>query len=141
MTPFAEAMAQTVLFVCQDGETTALRFWPGPLPDAFAISLARLTGFIGAADACTTGTTDTVAAASASAVQLTSTLILIPAPPSGQNYRYLLRLAPCMAAPHCALPGGGPAAGRQYRLGYRRPPARRAGAGPGESRAPGGAAR
>jgi len=46
--PFAAAMDQTVLFVCHIGETDALRFWPGPLPDASAASLAWPVAVAGA---------------------------------------------------------------------------------------------
>src|ERR1022692_4884815 len=80
MTPFAAASAQTVWLVCHDGETTELTFWPGPLPDACAIALTPLAGLARAADACMAGPADTVAAASARAVQPTKLLIFTSAP-------------------------------------------------------------
>src|ERR1022692_914429 len=128
-------MAQTVLFVCQDGETTALRFCPDPLPEALAASPTRT---VGAAEAAAAGRA-AVAAASASAVQLKSSLILIPAP-SEQSYRYLLRPTPGLGARGCLWPDRVPATGRQRRRERRCWLSARGGcAGSGETGAAGGA--
>src|SRR6266487_3067819 len=53
--------------VCQDGDTVALTFWPGPLPEAIAASPARPVWVTGAAAACAAGRTVAMAAARASA--------------------------------------------------------------------------
>src|SRR5450631_879614 len=83
--PFAEASAQTVLLVCQEGATVPLTFWPGPLPDDSSRActpdraLACMAGVLPDAE-LSVGMVVTVAAASASAVQPKRTLIFILAP-------------------------------------------------------------